>query len=302
LEEDVSDTDVYGFHPHLSVTQAGGSAAFIYEPGDDCGGVTFPGTQQGRMYCPITFTEAKKVTARLYGDFSDADYGMAAYIECNLAGVGDLSLVSDYTTGAQGDCDTAAIDVEEERVVPYGDYLFYVQTATSEVDGQADSTVYFELTFEAASNVIGNPGFEIDLTGWTGAGSGGGTGNISRSTTQHHIGSASLRIEQDNGTGYYYASCPVTVQAGKTYHVYLFVKLISGTEPNVRLEALTTGFSSNLSIPIGLTPLSPNAWEAYVDYSWTPGTTGTGEFRLEVETTSPSAVVFFDDISILEQP
>lgn len=60
--------------------------------------------------------------------------------------------------------------------------------------GTARGTTYYCEPVGVRRNYITNPGFEIDLTGWTEVIDGGGAGSSARDTTQYKYGFASLKI------------------------------------------------------------------------------------------------------------
>lgn len=106
-------------------------------------------------------------------------------------------------------------------------------------------------TGNTRTNLVPNPNFEVDTTGW--AGLGGAT--LSRSTASAFIGTASMLIT-DPSTGSAGASTTFTPVSGASYTFSFYVKNIAGLTRNMYAQIGWTGgtfsTSSIISVPIGM--------------------------------------------------
>lgn len=149
IDNDVSDPDIYGWQPPITVGVLGGSGSWHHGPGDDCGGTTFY-PQYGRIICRQTFSVQMKVTVRVEGDFSNADAGQNVDIDwLEVGGASGGNLIWYRTYGTEGDCDTSYHDESNEVILDPGSYDFRFQTFSYEGDGAADCIINFTILFEA---------------------------------------------------------------------------------------------------------------------------------------------------------
>ena len=77
------------------------------------------------------------------------------------------------------------------------------------------------------TNLISNPGFETNVTGWTAS----GTGSIRRDTTQTYLGLASLKVvsQAAANSGAQFSLNPVVTAASTTYTISWYAKLDGGS-------------------------------------------------------------------------
>ena len=106
-------------------------------------------------------------------------------------------------------------------------------------------------TGNTRTNLITNPNFEVDTTGW--AGLGGAT--LSRSTANAFIGTASMLIT-DTSTGSAGASTTFTPVSGTSYTFSFYVRNIGGLSRNMYAQIGWTGgtFSTSniISVSVGM--------------------------------------------------
>lgn len=110
----------------------------------------------------------------------------------------------------------------------------------------------------AAGNLVANPGFEVDASGWTGQ----QAAVIARTTTYHAEGVASLQITKDaaNGLGHARTLPRRPVVAGSRYAITALVALAPGSPPtDACVLALVDGAGTeDRSDPFSL---EPNVWQ-----------------------------------------
>lgn len=156
------------------------------------------------------------------------------------------------------------------------------------------------------TNLITNPSFEVNTTGWTATGS-GGISTLSRSTAQAAVGSASLSIAANaNGTSTSartYCS-NMTVVAGQTYTFQVRMRS-AATARNVVIAILWNNganVTGSTSTAVGVT--TTGGWTTYTRTGTAPAGTTTGYVEFGVRAASgalASGEVHYADALMFEQ-
>jgi hypothetical protein len=157
---------------------------------------------------------------------------------------------------------------------------------------------FFDGSGSVNTNLLSNPGFETDTTGWGGAGAPVGT--ISRVTTEKYVGTASLRVDcsgaaTNQGT-FINANRPALV-SGMTYTASVWVKGEAGKRIHLEIRELTAAFGLIASTSSSIITAT-GSWERIsVSRQMTTGVWGD----MVVRNTDAVAHTFYVDAAMFEQ-
>lgn len=161
--------------------------------------------------------------------------------------------------------------------------------AAAVLDGTDD---YIDTLWATRTNLVTNPSFEIDLAGWTSAGT---PTTRERTTSEAHDGAASQKIVMDEANEGAVTVPSMTTTVSKTYTASSYVKAPVGTKVQIRLEERTAA-DAEVGLSIGEV-IATGGWDR-VSVSRAFGATGA-KARIRVICTTP-VTFYFDDV-LLEQ-
>lgn len=155
------------------------------------------------------------------------------------------------------------------------------------------------------TNLVTNPSFEVDTSGWSATGT-----TILRSVSQNNIGSASLELTHTT-TGSTSSGVNilnrVIVEAGKTYTVSAYVKVTSGTTRSFRIRRTwynsVTGGSAigGAAVSAGTSVGTSSGW-VRIKYSvLAPAGAVALTFRIEQSTASVIGDIWYVDNVLVEE-
>ncbi len=208
------------------------------------------------MVAPVAGTQTRTLDLYLHGRTYDAAEGTVELI-CRSD---EAILIDDMLGGTEID------DSAEEFQTSLRDIINAVLADFGAELEPGDADADFTITTNA-TNLIPNPSFEVDISGWT-ASAGASTG--SRQTTVARYGSASFRARATGttaGLGCFLDASPIgppypiLVTAGRTYTLSVWVYTsLSGKTADARLRWANA--SSNIgSDSVGASvPLTPGTW------------------------------------------
>lgn len=187
----------------------------------------------------------------------------------------------------QNTATTSALSASSRTSATYTDSYTFLGTAPYQ---RPVWTITFNSAVTGTSNLVTNPGFETNTTGW----SSGGIGTFTRVTAQHNTGvaagqmvnaaSSPLSVPSANNYGWeLYAVSGLT--PGATYTVSLWVKGNAGAE-TVKASTLSSAVST-LTLTTG--------WQQ-ISFTFVAGFTTD---QIYVWSTTASATWFLDDVSIV---
>lgn len=136
----------------------------------------------------------------------------------------------------------------------------------------------FNISTDQTNNLISNPGFEVNTTGWAAS----GTGSIIRTTAQTYLGVASLKVvsQAAANSGAQFSLNPVVTAASTTYTISFYGRFDSGsTTPTLNIRYSPDGSAtSDCSVTaINLTTMVSTGWTRYycaVSSATAPTTSG----------------------------
>lgn len=142
----------------------------------------------------------------------------------------------------------------------------------------------------SAANSVTNPGFEVDLSGW----SSGGIGTATRVTAQHNTGVAAMQMVNA-------ASSPLSVPSANTYgwELYALSGLVPGTTYTVQMwvkgNAGGETFKTQSLLSAVTTQVLTTGWQL-VSFTFVASFTTD---QIYVWSTTASATWFLDDVSVI---
>lgn len=137
---------------------------------------------------------------------------------------------------------------------------------------------------EATTNLISNPSFEIDTTGWTAVGTGT---TLAQSSTYQRFGVYSLAVTPDSGVndGVYYA---ITLSATTQYTLSVYVR--GAASIPYRLRAYDVTAATDLGTQ---TFTGAGSWQR-VELTFTTGTNTSIRLYVEKNSSASTAVFYMD--------
>jgi hypothetical protein len=143
---------------------------------------------------------------------------------------------------------------------------------------------------EGTTNLITNPSFGIDTTGWTSQGS----FTIARSTARAFLGAASLAVTSTAGTNGG-AAIGVPMTSGQTYALTAHVFIPSGTKPGMSVQILDASgqpLTADASLPLLTT--TKGRW-VRVGGTYLAASTGTLTFYTHTSAVPNTGDIFYVD-------
>jgi hypothetical protein len=144
------------------------------------------------------------------------------------------------------------------------------------------------------TNLITNPNFEVNTTGWSAEG--GGTPSIARSTTQAWNGTASMLITKGTASFMYARHSNVALTQNTTYHYSAWVY---PSVSAIRLAYRPNGVGLTST---GVLTVTPNVWQR-IQWSFTTGagiTTGNFDVGWEQADAADGATAYVDGIMLVQ--
>lgn len=146
----------------------------------------------------------------------------------------------------------------------------------------------------ALTNLVPNPSFETDLTGWAASGAVLNPGaTITRTTAQAYVGSASMKVVTTAAVAYEGAGITLggTFRAGVAYTLSVYLKGAAGGEALQLI--LSDSFSDTASSAVNVT----NAWARYT-LTWTPSADRTTAYAIIRTTGALAETVIVDAVMV----
>lgn len=145
---------------------------------------------------------------------------------------------------------------------------------------------------EATTNLIVNPSFEVDATGWSNYSTGSAAGSRTRVTNRSMYGPTSYKLVKSGGSNgdNYGISISVPVTVGQTYSfsTWIYVEALAGTTPQFGISV-----QGNVTTQTGYVSAVTTDW---VRISVTTTSTGTGNTTLFLFFENGTGTVYIDAV------
>jgi hypothetical protein len=163
----------------------------------------------------------------------------------------------------------------------------------------AEQTAYRIRFYQTSANLLPNPYFETNVTGWTGFG-----GVLTRSTAQFHTGVASALITPSGvDATVQIRSDSFAAQAGQRYRVQCWVRCAVARDVNLKFRFLDSG-AVNLAgaDAVNVKAVAANTW-TYVEHeAIAPAGTVTQQFAIDMAGTPAAGNLLYIDEALLVDP
>jgi hypothetical protein len=197
---------------------------------------------------------------------------------------------------------TGAVSLNGDTVIASGKNL--TANGTALFQSSSNSTTAFRVqnaagvdviavdTTSNSANLITNPSFETNTTGWAARAS---TTNFQRTTAQHYTGNAALSFATAGaGQGVNY---PVQLSPNTNYTMTVFIKATGVSASTVRIGYAADGSTESTyqSTAMGY---GPSGWRQ-LNYSFTtPGTVAGNAYLYVLNTDATSRTIYIDTTSV----
>lgn len=151
--------------------------------------------------------------------------------------------------------------------------------------------VYSTRLFTTRTNLVANPSFEVDTTGWTTSG-----GTFARVTTQAYVGTASLQLTANNSNGAIYDVSGVT--ASQTYTSSIWVKGTAGDTVQLELRERDSG-GATVGTTSGTITTLTGSWQR-LTVTRTFGSTGVNARFIIRNISATSSPTYWDAVQLEE--
>jgi hypothetical protein len=190
-------------------------------------------------------------------------------------------------------------------IVQSGNYLLEIDAGFN-IDGfKLDDPVQGILagytTTTTRTNLVTNPNFETNITGWSGLNS----ATIVRTTADFYIGTASLQITNSASVNSGFSTTAITntnVTAGQTYTFSGYMKAQTGTIPNMNIFIIWYNSSlGEISRSISATATATTTWSRMSVTGTAPATAVYAYLRFARQNAATAGTVWFADGMLFEQ-